>query len=124
MVRWDRGLLRYLLDELLECLRLVDCQLGESLAIQLDALLVHLIDEDGVLAAGITQNGVQANDPEGAEVALLLLAIHVRVLTGLDHALLGLHERGMTQALITLGELLNLLVPTGTDDTALDSHDQ
>lgn len=100
----------------------MDCELGESLAIQLDSLLVQLIDEDGVLRTGIAKNCVQADDPQGAEVALLLLAIHVGMLTSLDHAFLGLHERGMTEALITLGELLNLLVPTGTDDTALYTH--
>lgn len=109
-------------DQLREHFRLVDRKLGKSLAVELYTLLVELIDEDAVLAAGLADSRIKTDNPQRAEDTLLLFAVHVGMLSCLDYTLLSLHECGMTQALITLGEFLDLLMPTGADNTALYTH--
>jgi hypothetical protein len=114
----------HFLHQLGEDFRLVDSHFGKRLAVELDALLVELIDENAVLAAGFADGCVQTNDPERAEVALLLLTVHVCMLTGFDDALLCLYEGGVAKTLIALSELLDLLVPAVTDDAAFYTHDR
>ncbi len=86
-------LFRRHLDDLLEGLWLVDSELGQNLTIEVDSLLLQSIDEDAVFTSVGANSSVQADNPEGAEVALLLLAIHVCVLTSLNNALLCMDER-------------------------------
>lgn len=100
----------------------MDCELGENLTIELDALLRKLVDEDGVLSSCFANSSVQANDPEGAEVALLFAAIHECVLARLNHTFLRLYERAVAKALIAFGQLLYFLMPAMTDDAALGTH--
>jgi len=119
-----RSLRRCFCQNLLEYLRFVNRELGEHLAIDLHALLREPVDEHGVLGSRTADRGIETDDPETAEIALLLFAVHVGVLSRLDHALLRLHERRATDALIALCELADLLMPAMPDYAAFDAHDR
>lgn len=100
----------------------MDSKLGQNFAIQLDAFLVELADEDRVLASGHAHGGVQANDPERTEVALVLLAIHVRVLTSFHNCFLCLCIGRTASGLVAFGKLANLLVSAVPNNTSLNAH--
>jgi len=102
----------------------MDSELRESLAVEFDALLVELVDEDAVLATCSANSCVQTDNPERAEIALLFFAVHVGVLTCFDDTLFSVDEGFTTLTLIALGELLDLLVPTVADGAALYSHNR
>ncbi len=110
------------LHNLLECLRLADSEFRQYFAVQLNTLLAELINKDRVLAACCTNSCVQADNPQGAEIALLLLAIHVRVLTGLDNRFLRLGKCRAATSLIAFRKLADLLVSAVPDDTSLNAH--
>lgn len=79
----------------------MDSHFGQRLSVELDTLLGHLVDEHAVLAARLADSRVQADDPEGAEVALLLFAIHVGMLTGFDDTLLRFNKAGTCGTVVT-----------------------
>lgn len=83
---------------------------------------LETLDEDGVRRAARADGGRETDDPEAAEIALLLAAIAERVLTGLDDGLTGLAVRLAAHALVPLGELADLLVTTMPVDSALNTH--
>lgn len=63
----------------LESLGVVEGEVGQHLAVDLDASLVDEAHELGVAQVVHTGCGVDALDPQGAEVALLVLAVAVGV---------------------------------------------
>src|ERR1700738_1101755 len=62
---------------------------GQDLAIQLDAGLLEPVDELGVTGAIQLAGGVDAHDPQGAELALLLFAAGVSELEAAFDGFLG-----------------------------------
>src|SRR5262249_35114151 len=68
---------------------IVHSQVGQHLAIDLNLSLQQAIDQPAVGQSVQTRCGVDTRDPERAELALLLAAIPVCVLTSLDDCLLG-----------------------------------
>src|SRR3954470_7160437 len=78
-----------LLDDGVEGGRVRDGQLAEHLAVEGDAGGGEGGDEAAVLDAAQLEGGIEAGDPEGAEMALLLAAIAVRVDACLLDELLG-----------------------------------
>src|SRR5690606_20446712 len=67
------------------------------------------------------RSGVDAGDPQRAELALALLAADVGVLLRLDDGLLGDAENLAAGIVVTAGEAQHLLVPATRGDTTLDS---
>src|SRR4029079_16138381 len=66
------------LDDLLESRRIANRQVGENLAIERDVGLVERRDEARVRDPELTGGGVDAGDPEAAEVRLALAAVKQR----------------------------------------------
>ncbi len=100
----------------------MDCELGQRLAIEGNVLLLETVHEDAVLTTVCTDSRVEADNPERAEVALLLFAVHVCMLACLNDTLLRVDKGRVTLTLVALCELLDLVVPATTDDSALYSH--
>ena len=67
------------IDDRFERLRVVHGEVGENLAVQTDVLLRELAHELGIGDTVLTGGGVDPLDPEGAEVALLGLAVTVGI---------------------------------------------
>ncbi len=93
-----------------ECLRLVDRHVGQDLAVDLDAGLVQAVDETAIGQAVLADGGVDALDPERAEIALAALAVAVGILHRLVDGLLGDADGILAAAVKTLGGLQNFLV--------------
>src|SRR5258707_1027609 len=72
--------LRRLIHQSLECGGLVDRQIGQDLAVDLDPGAGEPGDKSAVGEAMLAHGGVDALDPQGAEVTLLLLAADIVVL--------------------------------------------
>ena len=66
-------------DDSFERLGVVHCQVGEDFAVQADVLGAELAHELGVGDTILTRCSVDTLDPEGAEVALLGLAVAIGV---------------------------------------------
>ena len=99
-----------LFDQDSKCLRLMDRQIGQNLAVDLDVCLVQAIDEASVGQAVLTRSGVDALDPERTEVALAILAVAVSILQRLLDCLLGDADGVLAAAVETLSCAQNLLV--------------
>src|SRR5690606_6058564 len=82
------GCLRSLVDERLEACGIVDRDVGEDLAINLNAEVRQTVDKSAVSQAVLADGGVDALNPECAEVALAALAVAISVLLGLFDSLL------------------------------------
>src|SRR5204863_8604412 len=77
-----------LLAALAERRQVVHGEVGEHLAVHLDAGLLETVDQAAVAQPELARAGVDAHDPERAEIALLLLAADVGVLERLGDGLL------------------------------------
>jgi anti-sigma28 factor (negative regulator of flagellin synthesis) len=99
-----------------------DGQFGQHLAVQEDVGFLESGDELGVGHAERAHAGVDPDDPELAEIALLVLAPGVGVLEGLGDLLDGLAPTVIPVGIITLGDLENLLLSLPRVDSAFDSH--
>src|SRR5690606_7498803 len=93
-----------------ECLRLVDREIRQHLAVDLDAGLVEAVDEAAIGQAVLADSGVDALDPERAEIALAILAVAIGILQRLLDSLLGDADGVLAAAVETLGLGENLLV--------------
>src|SRR3546814_9899494 len=74
-----------LVDDLLERLRLADRQVREDLAVELDAGELQAVHEHRIGHAVLPPAGVDALDPQRAEVALSVAAVTVGVLGSEEH---------------------------------------
>src|SRR4051812_36306974 len=110
-----------LLRDRRKALRLVHGEVGEHLAIDLDAGLLDAIDETAVAQVELARRRVDALDPQCAEVALLEPATAVGVLAGLDDGLLRRAEYLATRVVVALRLLENFLVACTCSDAAFDS---
>src|SRR4051794_31935572 len=69
-----------LLGERTKRLRIANGDVGEDLPIHFDAGEAESVDEDAVAHVVLAGRRVDADDPQATEIALLVLAIAVRVL--------------------------------------------
>src|SRR5450759_63308 len=93
------------LDERGEPGGIVDRHVGEHLAVQVDLGLLEAVHEHGVRQAVEARAGVDAGDPQLADLALLGLAVAVGVLQRVLHLLLGGLERAALGTVITMRPL-------------------
>src|SRR6185437_2083507 len=92
-------------------------EVGENLAVHLDAGLLQARDELAVREARLTATRVDARDPESAELALLVAAVAVGVLPRAHHRFLGDAVYVLAAAAVTLGLLDDLLVARARRDS-------
>ena len=88
-----------------ECFGIGDGHVSKDLAVQLDARLGKLEDELAVADAVFADSSVQAGDPQSAEIALLVAAVSVGILTGVGYGVNGKAEVALATAIETLGGL-------------------
>src|SRR5918998_4019506 len=93
-----------------ESRRLVDGQLGQDLAIDLDPSLAETVDKSGIGQAMHADRGVQALDPESAEGALLVATVASGILHALLDRLLGDADGILATAVEAFGGFQDLLV--------------
>src|SRR5579883_24056 len=110
-----------LLRDRAERLEVVHGEIREHLAVDGDAGLLQAVHQPAVGQAELARRGVDAHDPQRAELALLLLAADVGVLHRLDDRLLGDAEHLASGVVVALRAAEDLLVPTARDDTTFDS---
>src|SRR6185312_10804975 len=107
---WTLGLRRgRLIHQSLESNGLVDGQVGENLAVHFDACPGEPGDKPAVGEAMLAHGGVDALDPEGAEIALLFLAADIIVLQRLIDRGIGRGDVALAAAAEALGLLENLV---------------
>ena len=87
-----------------------DGEIGQNLAVDVDPGLVETVDKSAVGQAVLAHGGIDALDPEGAEGALLTLAVAILILQRLLDGLLGDADRVLAAAIVALGGLQNFLV--------------
>jgi hypothetical protein len=104
-------------DEPGECLGVVDGDLGEHLAVDLDIALLKPVHETGVGDIVDAASGIDPLNPKLTIVALDETAGIVSVTEGVANLLLRGFEEKMLRAEITFGALKDLLA-TGTRDGA------
>src|SRR3954451_2913946 len=76
---------------------------GQHLAVEFDAGQLQAVHELAVAQALLAGGGVDARDPEAAEVALLVAPVAVGVLVGLEQGLLGELVARVSLAPVALG---------------------
>jgi hypothetical protein len=109
----------------LERLGLAHGEVGEDLAVDLDAGLAQAVHEArvaGVAQALLARGGVDAADPQAPEVVLLVAAVAVLVVGGVEQRLLGDADALAAQAPEALGALQDLLVSGAADRPGLGSR--
>src|ERR1700722_20172295 len=96
-------------------------KIGEYLAVDGETGLAQPVDQGAVGHPAQPRRGVDARDPQCAELTLLLATAAIGVLTGLDDRLLGGAEDLAPGIEVALRLLENFLVPPSRDDTAFNS---
>ena len=104
MVRAPPGFL----DQRLEGVGLAHREIGEHLAVDLDARLVQAGDEPAIGQAEGAGRRIDPLDPQGAEIALALAAVAIGILAGLLDRLHGGAKHVLAPAIIALGLLDDL----------------
>ncbi len=97
------------IDDSLKSLRVVHGEVSKNLAVETDILLRELAHELGIGNTVLTSGGVDSLDPEGAEVALLGLAVTVGVSQTFLVSVLCYGPDILSGEEITAGSLENLL---------------
>src|SRR5262245_21505092 len=100
-----------LVDERRKRRGIVDREVGENLSIDFDAGELEAVHERVVVHVVLVSTGVDAGDPETAEVTLLVLAIAVRVFPTAFDGLLGRPPQLAPRAERAAGGLHDLLLP-------------
>src|SRR6185437_9117914 len=96
-------------------------EIRQYLAVDGDAGLAETVDQAAVGQPELARGRVDAHDPQGAELALLLLAADVGVLLGLGDGLLGNAIDLAAGVVIALRGLQGFLVTRTRSDATLDS---
>src|SRR5690606_5132490 len=97
-------------------------QVSEDLPVHLDAGLLQAVHEDAVAHVVLVCRGVDAHDPEPAEVPLLVLAVAVGVAPAALDVLLGRLPQLAARAVGAARGLHDLLLPLQADDVRLDAR--
>src|SRR5919204_1382731 len=103
-----------------EGLGVADGDVGQHLAIQLDAGELQAVDERPVAQTVLPGRGVDPHDPQAAEVALAGAPVAIRVGVGLHDRFLGALVVGVRLAAEALGALERRLALLARVDRALD----
>src|SRR5204862_7186580 len=109
------------LREVLKRGAIADGEIGEHLAVDLDAGPAEPVHEAAVGQLVQPRGRVDARDPEPAEVGLLAAAVPVCVLLGPLDGFLGRLPQLGPPAEVALGELHDLVLALQTRDVALDA---
>ena len=94
-------------------------EIGENLAVHLDPGLGQAVDKSAIGQAEVACCGIDALDPQGAEIALLGPAVAIGILFCLLDSLHGDAEDVLAAAEVALGLLHHLLVGLAGDGAAL-----
>src|SRR5919201_440591 len=105
-----------------EGLGVPDGDVGQNLAVELDAGQLQSVDEGAVAQAVLAGGGVDANDPQPAEVALAVAPVAVRVGVGLHDRFLGALVVRVRLAAEALGPLERRPALLARVDRALDAR--
>src|SRR4030095_14073354 len=108
-------------DQAREGARVGDRDVGQDLAVDLDAGLAEAGDEPVVGHALGPGGGVDPGDPQGPEVALARPAVAVGVAQGVHDLLVGGSVVASTAAAVALGQLHGGALGLGAVDGPLDS---
>jgi hypothetical protein len=100
---------------------ITDRQVGQDLAVDLDAGLVEAGNEAVVGEAVLATGGVDAGYPEAAKLPLTVPPMHIGVVKAVDEGFAGPLEEAVPSTSMTpsLGD--DLLVPSVLDDASFDS---
>ena len=101
--------LLHLLDDGLESLGVVQGEVGENLAVHLDAGHVQLVDELAVIHAILAHGGVDTDNPQAAEFALLVSSVAISVGLTLFVRVLRHSPHVLSRAELTFGLLQDFL---------------
>ena len=101
---------------------IVNGQFAERLAVEGDLLLRECLDELRVTNAIGAECGVEAGDPQTAELALLATTVREGIYTGTNDCFVCFYERRGTHAAVPLGKLQDLLVTTVPNNTTFNAH--
>src|SRR5579885_2080216 len=104
-----RGCCFRLGDDRAECGVVVDRELAEHFAIDLDSAAVQSMDELRILDVVLSARGGDSRDPKSTEFALLCAAIAERILSRLHHLLMRVMENVFLTAPISGGLIDDLL---------------
>lgn len=101
----------------------IDRDIGQNLAVDCHSSLIQAVDHSAVGQTAFTRGGIDACNPQGAELALPLAAVTVGILTGLDDALGSYAEDAVASTTMTLGLIDNFFVSgAGGDATFYSWH--
>lgn len=109
------------LDHVGEHVRFFSGQVGQDLAVQLDVVFSQGVDETAVAHAQGFHRGVEAQDPQGAVVALLLFAVSERVGASFHHGASGFAVEFAALSTVAFGQFDELLVSAAEGRASFDS---
>ena len=66
-------------NDCLECLWMIDGEISEDLAVEVDAFLLHAGDELGVGKTELARSIVDAGDPKGTKIAFFVATVAVSI---------------------------------------------
>ena len=101
--------LLYFSNDGLESLGVVQSQVGENLAVDLDTSLSQLTHQYGIAHTLLTSGSIDTLNPQGAEGALLVLTIAIGVGQTFLPSVLGYCPNILAGSKIAAGELKNSL---------------
>ena len=101
--------LLHLVDDSLESLGVVEGEVGKDLAVDLDTGLRQLVDELAVVHVVLTHGGVDTDDPQAAEFALLVSSVAISVGLTLFVRVLRHSPDILSRAELTFGLLQDFL---------------
>src|SRR5690606_6876119 len=100
----------------------MDGNVGENLAVNLDASLGEAVDKSRIGQAVLADTGVDALDPKRAEIALPRATVAIGVLAGLLDSLVGCAGGILATAIIALRLLDNFAVAGVCGNTPFDAR--
>ena len=102
-------ILFYFLNDSAESLRIVNCQVGEHLAVDFDAGFVQVTHQLRVGEALQASSGIDTLDPQCAEVTLFVAAVTESIGQTFLPCVFGYGPHVFTSAIVTAGQLQNSL---------------
>ena len=98
-----------MVDDSLESLGIVEGEVGKDLAVDLDTGLRQLVDELAVVHIVLAHGGVDTDDPQAAEIALLVSSVAISVGLTLLVRVLRHSPHVLSRAELTFGLLQDFL---------------
>ena len=93
------------LNQLGECLGVSDRNIRQSFAVYIDAFAAQCVDESGVTHPVLPAGGVDADNPQPAEIAFTVFPIAISVKQSFFNCLFGRFEEFPPSAAIAFGHL-------------------